>query len=79
MSRKRDRKLRRYVREFLRDYGLAFDRLAAEEVPAVAASILWPTIIGGTTVRCTCPPNRGDNYAGNCPIHDVHTTYTVPS
>ena len=32
----------------------------------------------GFTVRCTCPPNRGDNYAGNCPIHDVQTTYTLP-
>ena len=28
------------------------------------------------TVRCTCPPDRGDNYAGSCPIHDVATTYT---
>jgi hypothetical protein len=28
------------------------------------------------TVRCTCPPDRGDNYAGNCPIHDVQTSYT---
>lgn len=29
------------------------------------------------TVRCTCPPDRGDNYAGNCPIHDVQTSYTA--
>jgi hypothetical protein len=29
------------------------------------------------TVRCTCPPNRGDNYAGTCPIHDVQVTYTT--
>jgi len=25
----------------------------------------------GFTVRCTCPLNRGDNYSGYCPIHDV--------
>ena len=39
-----------------------------------------PTIMtGGTTgntVRCTCPPNRGDNYVGYCPIHDTQVTYT---
>jgi hypothetical protein len=29
-----------------------------------------------TTVRCTCPPNRGDNYYGTCPIHDVHVSFT---
>lgn len=27
------------------------------------------------TVRCTCPPNRGDNYFGTCPVHDVRITY----
>lgn len=41
----------------------------------------WPTPIqvgtGESTVRCTCPPERGDSYAGTCLIHDVHTTYTV--
>ena len=41
----------------------------------------YPTITVGTTtghtVRCTCPENRGDNYAGNCPIHDVMSSYTV--
>ena len=37
----------------------------------------WPTIarIGGTTYgACTCPLNRGDNYTGFCPIHDVRVT-----
>jgi hypothetical protein len=24
---------------------------------------------------CTCPPNRGDNYLGSCPIHDIKVTY----
>lgn len=28
------------------------------------------------TVRCTCPPDRGDQYSGSCPVHDAHTTYT---
>lgn len=23
------------------------------------------------TVRCTCPPDRGDNYHGTCLLHDV--------
>ena len=31
------------------------------------------------TVRCTCPPNRGDNYYGTCPIHDVSATYWTVS
>lgn len=34
------------------------------------------TVTTGHTVYCSCPPNRGDNYAGNCPIHDSHSTYT---
>jgi hypothetical protein len=35
----------------------------------------WPpiTVWSDNTPRCTCPPNRGDNYAGSCPVHD--TTY----
>lgn len=36
-----------------------------------------PLTIGGTsTVVCTCPPNRGDNFLGSCPVHDVQITYT---
>lgn len=31
---------------------------------------------GGYTVRCTCPPDRGGNYVGTCPIHDVQVTVT---
>lgn len=43
------------------------------------APLIWqsPDTVTTTTVRCTCPPNRGDNYAGNCPIHDVMVTYTT--
>jgi hypothetical protein len=29
------------------------------------------------TMRCTCPPERGDNYLGSCPIHDVQVTLTA--
>ena len=40
----------------------------------------YPTVTVSTighTVRCSCPPDRGDNYAGTCPIHDVTMTYTA--
>jgi hypothetical protein len=40
---------------------------------------LTGTWVPSTTVVCTCPPNRGDNFAGTCPIHDAHTTYTFTS
>jgi hypothetical protein len=30
-----------------------------------------------STVRCTCPPDRGDNFLGTCPIHDVQSTNTL--
>jgi hypothetical protein len=27
-------------------------------------------------VRCICPKDRGDNYSGTCPVHDIQVTYT---
>jgi len=36
-----------------------------------------PPFIRPTRTYCTCPPNRGDNYLGTCPIHDVLTTLGV--
>ncbi len=42
--------------------------------PATTDTKPWS---GDFTVRCTCPPDRGDNYLGTCPIHDVTVTYTV--
>ncbi len=42
---------------------------------------MWPNTItapytsGTWTVKCTCQPNRDDNYyCGYCPIHDVAVT-----
>ncbi len=39
----------------------------------------WTYTTSGTTTYnslvCTCPPDRGDNYMGTCPVHD--TTVTV--
>ena len=43
-------------------------------LPAITTNLPFDTTT--TTVRCTCPPNRGDNYLGRCLIHDVQVTYT---
>ncbi len=46
---------------------------------ALMPYVPWvPNTVGANTARCTCPTNRGDNYFGTCPIHDVQITYTVP-
>lgn len=59
-----------------------FEHRCALPLPAtvtVGVPYVQPWINEGTsttTVVCTCPLNRGDNYLGHCPIHDVHVTYT---
>jgi hypothetical protein len=48
---------------------------APMEVPWRWTPYVKPPLTGDATVRCTCPPSRGDNYLGMCPVHDVTILY----
>ncbi len=53
---------------------------STEPLPNVTTITAPNTSIGSVTynaLRCTCPPDRGDLYVGNCPVHDAQTTLTV--
>jgi len=53
-------------------HGKPKDRHRAQLVN-VSAPITWTFPVGTNTYgpRCTCPLNRGNNYLGSCPVHDV--------
>lgn len=84
------KKLERLIVEIIEDresIGRELDRLAG--VPSegfaplidqyrtikVSGSTFPYLSTGSSTIVCTCPPNRGDNYAGSCWLHD-YTTVT---